>query len=719
MKKQILTLALLVSITLGVLAQTGTTPTGNKYTPEEYDRLKSSGQLPAGNHTIVLQSLSGADTLYNPGLQTRGGSAATCGCYVEPDGTYIQAMAPNDDGSSALINLPFTFCLYGDNYTSLYINNNGNVSFGTTYGTFSANAFPDPTYVMVAPFWADVDTRGAGQVVYKIYPNAIYINWVGVGYFSNMTDKLNTFQLILSDGTDPVVGIGNNVAFCYKEMEWTTGAASSGVNGFGGVPATVGSNRGNGTDFVQFGQFDQPGGAYDGPFGLSDGVDWLDFGTFKFNSCVSGSNVAPILSGVTPSTSSGSGSGIACGDTMQICGTGDTLIVSASFIAPEALQTINFVVSSPTLSNYSVISQSGGTVAIMIVSSVADAGFNQLDITATDNGTPNMSTTFPLFIYIDTTGLSNFDPVISGPQEVCVGQSATLDVGNTYDSYQWNTGDTTSTISVNATGTYFVTVGENGCFASCFVDFLVNPLPTPNILGAASGCGDSTELSVDSVYVLYNWSNGITTPTQWVSSGSYTVTVTDTNGCVGTSPSATVALNPYPDAAGGGYPSSLFVNDTTFFMDSSFVSAGSIVSWTWSFGNGDSSNFQNPVYSYSEPGTYTVTLTVVTAAGCEDTYTFSYTVIPRDVIIPNVFSPGNSDGSNDKFEITFIEYYPNSVLTIFDRWGNVVYEKSDYQNTWDGTHYKNGKDLSSGTYFYVLQLSDGKTFNGTVTIYNK
>jgi gliding motility-associated-like protein len=154
-------------------------------------------------------------------------------------------------------------------------------------------------------------------------------------------------------------------------------------------------------------------------------------------------------------------------------------------------------------------------------------------------------------------------------------------------------------------------------------------------------------------------------------------------------------------------------------MDSSFVSAGSIVSWTWSFGNGDSSNFQNPVYSYSEPGTYTVTLTVVTAAGCEDTYTFSYTVIPRDVIIPNVFSPGNSDGSNDKFEITFIEYYPNSVLTIFDRWGNVVYEKSDYQNTWDGTHYKNGKDLSSGTYFYVLQLSDGKTFNGTVTIYNK
>jgi len=171
-----------------------------------------------------------------------------------------------------------------------------------------------------------------------------------------MTDKLNTFQLILSDGTDPVVGIGNNVAFCYKEMQWTTGAASSGVNGFGGVPATVGSNRGNGTDFVQFGQFDQAGGAYDGPFGLNDGIDWLDFGTFKFNSCVSGSNVAPILSGVTPSTSSGSGSGIACGDTMQICGTGDTLIVSASFIAPEALQTISFVVSSPTLSNYSVIS---------------------------------------------------------------------------------------------------------------------------------------------------------------------------------------------------------------------------------------------------------------------------------------------------------------------------------------------------------------------------
>lgn len=208
----------------------------NKYTPEEYQKLKESGTLPPGNHTIVLSPPSTKN--YIPKKQENRGAdrGTSCGCYIEPDGSYTVAMAPNDDGSTGLINLPFTFCLYGDNYTSLYINNNGNVSFGAPYGTFSSNPFPDPTYVMVAPFWGDVDTRGGfGQVVYRIYPNAIYVNWEEVGYYSIHGDLLNTFQLILSDGTDPLVGLGNNVAFCYQDMQWTTGDASQGVGGFGGI----------------------------------------------------------------------------------------------------------------------------------------------------------------------------------------------------------------------------------------------------------------------------------------------------------------------------------------------------------------------------------------------------------------------------------------------------------------------------------------------------
>jgi len=695
----------------------------NKYTPEEYQKLKESGTLPVGNHTIVLSPPSMKNYVPKKEESRDAERGTSCGCYIEPDGSYTVAMAPNDDGSTGLINLPFTFCLYGDNYTSLYINNNGNVSFGAPYGTFSSFPFPDPTYVMVAPFWGDVDTRnGLGQVVYKIYPNAIYVNWVNVGYFNVHGDKRNTFQLILTDGTDALVGLGNNVGFCYQEMEWTTGDASSGVNGFGGTPSTVGSNRGNGTDFVQFGRFDQPGTAYDGPFGLNDGVSWLDYATFKFNTCVSGSNLAPILSSVQPGSASGSGSGIACGDTLQICGLNDTLVLSASFIAPENGQTITITASAPTLSNFTVLSSGGGSITMMVVTDPADAGFNQIDITATDNGTPVMSTVFPITIFIDTTGVGTFTPVFSGPDGVCDGNNATLSVATGYDQYLWSTGDTINSIVVNTPGQYWVTVEENGCFASAVTDFVIYPLPTPIILGAQSGCGDSTYLTVDSSYVSYNWSNGVTDSTQWVSSGSYTVTVTDTNGCFDTSPSVVVALNPYPDADFVVYDASglpYFVNDTIVFIDSSSISSGGIVGWYWTFGDGDSAFVQNTTNTYTEPGMYPVTLIVTSAMGCTDTITIMIEITPLDIIIPNVFSPGASNGFNDFFVIDNIEYYPNSLLQVYNRWGQMVFEHTNYKNEFNGKHYKSNNALSSGTYYYILVMEDGTLYNGTVTIFTQ
>ena len=56
-------------------------------------------------------------------------------------------------------------------------------------------------------------------------------------------------MVLISDGNDPSMGIGNNICFCYADMEWTTGNASDGVSGFGGTPATVGVNNGDGIKF--------------------------------------------------------------------------------------------------------------------------------------------------------------------------------------------------------------------------------------------------------------------------------------------------------------------------------------------------------------------------------------------------------------------------------------------------------------------------------------
>jgi hypothetical protein len=209
---------------------------------------------------------------------------------VPLDGTFTLAMGPNDDGSTGLIALPFTFCFYGTDQTSCYINNNGNVSFGSPYGTYSPSGFPIAAFPMLAPFWGDVDTRnGLGEVWYKITGNRMVVIWNNVGYFSVHGEKRNTFELIFTDGTDPLIGIGNNVAFSYTTMQWTTGDASGGSGGFGGFPATVGVNRGDGVNYALVGRFDKAGTSYDGPGGAADGVGYLEGKYYQFDAC--GENV--------------------------------------------------------------------------------------------------------------------------------------------------------------------------------------------------------------------------------------------------------------------------------------------------------------------------------------------------------------------------------------------------------------------------------------------
>jgi gliding motility-associated-like protein len=97
-------------------------------------------------------------------------------------------------------------------------------------------------------------------------------------------------------------------------------------------------------------------------------------------------------------------------------------------------------------------------------------------------------------------------------------------------------------------------------------------------------------------------------------------------------------------------------------------------------------------------------------------------VIPPDeLIIPNVFTP-NGDGVNDRFEIKGIESYASGEVAIFSRWGQKVYETTNYSNgnPWEGTDMS-GNKLADGVYFYVIKLNNQATlqleeYKGTVTI---
>jgi large repetitive protein len=84
------------------------------------------------------------------------------------------------------------------------------------------------------------------------------------------------------------------------------------------------------------------------------------------------------------------------------------------------------------------------------------------------------------------------------------------------------------------------------------------------------------------------------------------------------------------------------------------------------------------------------------------------------LVFYNTFTP-NGDGQNDTWYIGNIEKYPNNVMKIFNRNGQLVFRQEAYMNTWDGKSF--GQDLPAATYFYVLDPGDGSdTYNGTVTI---
>lgn len=196
-------------------------------------------QIFARSALVLALASAGVTAHAAPLLDGFGGSAG----YGE------LAMLPNDDGSSNQINLPFAINFFGNSYDQFYINNNGNITFNGSVSTYTPNAFPISSQPMIAPYWGDVDTRGTGAV-YVAAPNTdtVVITWNNVGYFSSHTDKVNNFQLILTNRAD--TGAGNfDVTFRYDQLEWTTGDASGGSGGLGGTPAQAGYDAGNGVNF--------------------------------------------------------------------------------------------------------------------------------------------------------------------------------------------------------------------------------------------------------------------------------------------------------------------------------------------------------------------------------------------------------------------------------------------------------------------------------------
>jgi len=285
-------------------------------------------------------------------------------------------------------------------------------------------------------------------------------------------------------------------------------------------------------------------------------------------------------------------------------------------------------------------------------------------------------------------------------------------------TYAWSNGSSTQDLSGLAGGNYSVTVTDaNGCSATA--EAIVNATPAVDAMGITSPVlcnGANTgaievEVSSGTAPYAYAWSNGSTAEDlNNIAGGAYALLITDANGCTWNG-QWTVQENAAMDLIvstsnySGGYQVSTYGGSDG---SAGVVVMGGTEPYTYLWSNGSTASSQTGLPA----GTYTVNIT--DANGC--TITRSITLEePTDLVMPTGYTP-NGDGYNDVFFVQGLDAYPSNLLTVLNRWGNVVFEQLNYKNDWAGENAR-GEALPNGTYFIILSINNGqRTLQGYVDL---
>jgi len=179
-------------------------------------------------------------------------------------GFFATTVSRGDDATSEPVPLGFNVNFQGRYHSQLFVNTNGSVTFSRPQEAFLPVPLAELRADILAPFYADVDTRAPGTRVvsfgYDLVDGhfAFAANWLEAGYFAQKQDKKNGFQVVIIDRTD--TGAGNfDFELNYGYIKWETGDLSGGVDGLGGVSARAGYSSGTAT-------FELPGSGLAGSF---------------------------------------------------------------------------------------------------------------------------------------------------------------------------------------------------------------------------------------------------------------------------------------------------------------------------------------------------------------------------------------------------------------------------------------------------------------------
>ena len=344
------------------------------------------------------------------------------------------------------------------------------------------------------------------------------------------------------------------------------------------------------------------------------------------------------------------------------------------------------------------------TATYTVTGTSAEGCYDQDQVTVTINPIPNV-----------TAGID---------QTVCEGETVTLN-GSGANTYTWDNNVVNGVPFAPPVGTTIYTVvgaTAAGCTRTDQVTVVVEPAPQVTFVAdVTSGCTpltvnltNTTANATDCQWTLSNGTmiNGCGTVQTVLEQGgciNVTLSTSSTNGCTGsiTAQNYICAENP-PLASFAPVPQIVSSLEPYTSFNNTTIGA---VEYFWDFGDGETSTEENPDHQYEQgaTGSYDVMLIAYTPLGCVDT-AWSYVDVQEELIyyVPNSFTP-DGDIFNQTFKPIFtsgIDIY-NYNLTIYNRWGQVVFESKNPEIGWDGSFGEGDNNVGivqDGVYVWKIKF---------------
>lgn len=274
-------------------------------------------------------------------------------------------------------------------------------------------------------------------------------------------------------------------------------------------------------------------------------------------------------------------------------------------------------------------------------------------------------------------------------------------------------------ITYSSTGSKIVVleVSQDTCFESFSVTldvdvtaFGINPVVTPISCDGQTLAMIELETGGGQAPFMFEWENGSDAANREdLEPGEYSYTVTDAAGCEMSSSVEIMAadsllVNPVITPASDTVSENGAIEIETF---------GGTAPYTYQWSNGSTESNLTDI----QVGVYTLTIT--DANDCENKFNFEVpfsSEANQGIVINEVFTP-NGDNINDTWMIRGIQNFPDNELQIFNRWGDIVYQITGYDNDWRGNN-NNGDLLPAGPYWYIIRANDEEdsVWSGSVTI---